>query len=159
MILWWGSIQKITMVGSNYTLLRQECQRPAGENHKISNMYIVVTIYYSIDKISLSAKLTLQQYGSCWLWWNTAKNGKFRKMAEALCCPSLVSSTFCRSAQSLICIHRFACPRHLRPDTQFSVLCCQDWSPVTATGAGSPSVTETSSGKTLELQTVHRFSQ
>ena len=109
--------------------------------------------------LNQKTKLTLQQYGSCWLWWNTAKNGKFRKMAEALCCPSLVSSTFCRSAQSLICIHRFASPRHLRPDTQCSVLCCQVWSPVTATGAGSPSVTETSSGKTLELQTVHRFSQ
>ena len=100
--------------------------------------------------LNQKTKLALQQYGSCWLWWNTAKNGKFRKMAEALCCPSLVSSTFCRSAQSLICIHRFACPRHLRPDTQFSVLCCQDWSPVTATGAGSPSVTETSSGKSCK---------
>ena len=36
------------MAGYNYTLLRKESQSPAGE---ISNMYIVDTIYYSIDKI------------------------------------------------------------------------------------------------------------
>ena len=71
------------MAGTNYTLLRKESQSPAGE---ISNMYIVDTIYYSIDKIIIicmmfncvicvlcfvgkylkqNTKFTLQQYGSC----------------------------------------------------------------------------------------------
>ena len=35
------------MAGTNYTLLRKESQSPAGE---ISNMYIVDTLYYCIDK-------------------------------------------------------------------------------------------------------------